>query len=1276
MTKRHISLLLILTMMFTPMLTAFAVTDTASAGNAIYVAPYGNDTNPGTIDKPLATLKAAVETVRASKSTDNPINEVILRGGDYYRTDNVALTAADSGTAENPIVYRAYEGETPRLLGSAIVDVTKAEKVTDSATLLRMHEDAIGKLIRVDLAAQGFTKSDICDTSMTYFEYSLVNGDNYNSIYIDGYEQDLAQWPNGRGNYTTWEKSVNNYCIKYREENPSRWVNAKYWWVSAYPNYDYVCTTTTPTALDPVAKTITLTSNSPLTFTNPYSKRWKAFNLLEELDVPGEFYIDRDEMMLYLYPPYTLKDARVTLGVVKPRLLSVINAQNIVFQGITFGETRHGAVTTSDIRNVDFINCTFKNINGTALSIGGSQKVKTYDGLASGYAASLVKVDGSYDVDIKGCVFDHIGISAIILQGGNIDTLTPSNNVVEDCYISRANLRYWQTNAIHVMGCGNTIRNNVFSNTRQQGIYILGNDTIVERNELYDCIREVGDAAAIYQGRTHLYRGTHIRQNFLHSIWPADPHITSGNIAIYQDDGQTGNFIYENIIVDAKRAYNSNHAGEIEFKNNTIVDCPSRWAFHDNPINEGDYPDKTFYGTVQETIDQIVNKELFFEHYPGLKEWADTHRNPKMKNFIEGNLIVGESTENVGTQDRKYATFKDNPLVSETTDFVDPENLDYRVKSGSALKAMAPGVLDDTFDINLIGMKNPLKFDDTTSAFRLLSPKSGSLISADDIQLRWQEPFGANEYKVVVAKDREFTNVVYEDTVRYAYADIGTLERSETYFWKVTAVNTSRQSKTSWEHDGAVFSFTTKLFDELDLRSFDDALMVAESEIANNIEGTTSGTFKVGSADKLRNYIEVTKTLITLPLGRYTQRALDARLNYIRNYYGNKDLVNKGYVDLSQYMLPGLWSNNPVIENGTVYAECPVNERHDSTNALTTGIGVTAPFAGSSIYCFDATFTPNEKGDWISFGISKSTADLQYQKNNNGYYVIVKPDLVELQRNDGSGPKIIDIKEGVTLLDRKKHSIRFGVINTSIGCNIIMVVDGEVWFSYADISQMAQTTGALSFTTSIRTAGAIGLFEKSEEIPSAESFNQLTVNMEYNNARAAALNVKNALDGISGVRLFKAGTKKAITEDGVYDISYAPTEMKDNSPMVPASLVARLFNSGDSVSGESATLNIRGTTLGFKNGSTAYTVNGASGNTKVTPYMKNGHLMVSLQDIADALGLQLMVDIFNDVILLTDTGSVNSANQAQQLKDSAAMLEKLSQFSTTQDVFYRDLKFN
>ena len=40
-----------------------------------------------------------------------------LRGGDYLRTAALELSAADSGTAEAPVVWRAWQDETVRLLG-------------------------------------------------------------------------------------------------------------------------------------------------------------------------------------------------------------------------------------------------------------------------------------------------------------------------------------------------------------------------------------------------------------------------------------------------------------------------------------------------------------------------------------------------------------------------------------------------------------------------------------------------------------------------------------------------------------------------------------------------------------------------------------------------------------------------------------------------------------------------------------------------------------------------------------------------------------------------------------------------------------------------------------------------------------------------------------------------------------------------------------------------------------------------------------------------------
>ncbi|MDH7603953.1 MAG: T9SS type A sorting domain-containing protein [Melioribacter sp.] len=83
----------------------------------IYIAPYGNDSNPGTIDKPLESLQKAQELV-------NPGDTVFIRGGLYkIRANQISKVVSNlfacvtyldkSGTEGNTIKYWAYPGETP-----------------------------------------------------------------------------------------------------------------------------------------------------------------------------------------------------------------------------------------------------------------------------------------------------------------------------------------------------------------------------------------------------------------------------------------------------------------------------------------------------------------------------------------------------------------------------------------------------------------------------------------------------------------------------------------------------------------------------------------------------------------------------------------------------------------------------------------------------------------------------------------------------------------------------------------------------------------------------------------------------------------------------------------------------------------------------------------------------------------------------------------------------------------------------------------------------------
>ncbi len=82
------------------------------AGGPYYVAPDGDDTNPGTEGEPWATLQHAAELLQ-------PGETVYVRGGLYHEAVEIAV----SGSAEGGfITFTAYPGEQPILDGSGLAD--------------------------------------------------------------------------------------------------------------------------------------------------------------------------------------------------------------------------------------------------------------------------------------------------------------------------------------------------------------------------------------------------------------------------------------------------------------------------------------------------------------------------------------------------------------------------------------------------------------------------------------------------------------------------------------------------------------------------------------------------------------------------------------------------------------------------------------------------------------------------------------------------------------------------------------------------------------------------------------------------------------------------------------------------------------------------------------------------------------------------------------------------------------------------------------------------
>jgi hypothetical protein len=93
------------------------------ADAVIVAASGGDDANPGTVDKPKATIQAAVLTARGTKS-----KTVLLRGGTHRERATVHITAADSG-----LTISSYNGEDAIVSGAVPID-TKWKRVPSTRT--------------------------------------------------------------------------------------------------------------------------------------------------------------------------------------------------------------------------------------------------------------------------------------------------------------------------------------------------------------------------------------------------------------------------------------------------------------------------------------------------------------------------------------------------------------------------------------------------------------------------------------------------------------------------------------------------------------------------------------------------------------------------------------------------------------------------------------------------------------------------------------------------------------------------------------------------------------------------------------------------------------------------------------------------------------------------------------------------------------------------------------------------------------------------------------
>ena len=856
---------------------------------AFYVAKDGDDANNGTADAPFATLERAKQAVREiDKSNLTKGISVYLREGEYVLEKSVSFDAQDSGTEQYPVTYQAYPGEKVRILGAKLLDSSCVSPVTDEAVLNRVLDPAAkAKIKQIDLGSLGIASiPEIEDYGFgVKTDYSPVE------IYFDGVALSQSRWPNDDFTRITSAKvngdnyREDSFTLGYLDEenHTAQWdADAlKDLYVSGFIGNDWAGVTHKLAEIDPDKKTVTSVGGT--SYTPSSNHKIYFFNLIEEIDMPGESYIDREKNIVYFYPYHDdLSDVEIAVADMAEPLLSLNGTKYISFEDLYLDTTRNNAINAQNVSNM------------------------VVDGCEIGHtAANAVTLNGT-DCTIQNCHIYDLGRGGITISGGDRVNLISSNHVIRNNRMHRGERVY--NSYVPLISVSNSVgvtieSNQLYDSKHQLVQFANSNDILFQYNEVYDAVNQAADMAAVYWGRNPSVLGIEIKYNYFHHI--GNSYGGYGQQAIFWDDGSYGPVVYGNIFYRATRTADqggstNNHCYPLKtyggqfsrIENNIIVDAPTafryshwndwyEWVYDKSESkNSGIWSRLTSAGfdsdiwkehykdTPWQYLNQYFSTELKNEIDPltgdALKQFIAEHKQPDVTNVFEGNVLakVDEVIQGGRVLDSNTYQIPDNEaessFVSYGTDF----------KLTDAALAKVKGTIPDFENIptEQIGLM-PVNKNGTTLLVGGSAPSvSEAKISGDDAVLQVNYDFddpdgdkeGFSEISWWISSDRdgEYTKIPGESDTELL---LNSAYEGKYIKCQVTPIDI-RMIDGEPVETMAVLAGSEVV--EPDKSELSAAIQEAESLLASAVVGTQPGNYYQTAVDRFRLAVDQAKMVL------------------------------------------------------------------------------------------------------------------------------------------------------------------------------------------------------------------------------------------------------------------------------------------------------------------------------------------------------------------------------------------------------------------------------
>ncbi|GAA3265500.1 ricin-type beta-trefoil lectin domain protein [Dactylosporangium vinaceum] len=530
-----------------------------------YVAPDGDDANPGTITAPLRTVQRARDVVRTANANMSGDIAVYLRGGTYPVSATVEFGPGDSGINGHRIVYAAYPGETPVLSGG--VPVTGWTQ--HSGNIWKAPLDRANKLRALYVnGKRAFMAAKTINSAGCYGTYTVTAGQ--------------APWAWESGSECDGSRySLSDFPAVARNQDDIE-IETATTWTTAIVSVRQVTTSS-----DGGGRVALYQQPGGAIAQGAYNGdaqaggSHKVMNAYEFLDSPGEFYFDKTSRVVYYYKASS--EDMTTASVVAPNNVATVlrvagtstsgHTRNITFSGLTvahsdwnlfnvagssfkqaqqgnLGNTAYarrnfhdyyyrnvdvapgiveisnadgirlernriehtgadGINMANDVQNTQLVGNATNDIAGSAVVVGHPQHVYIGDGTSSNHEKYSPQVEGlCKNIDISN---NYLYDSAVLFNGHSpisayfADTLSIQHNRIEKAPWSGITLGWGWWN---FDGSSGSVAPNRPTTTAR-------NNTI-SYNHIIDTVQRLSDTAPIYTLGSQ--PGTTISNNYLEGV--------------------------------------------------------------------------------------------------------------------------------------------------------------------------------------------------------------------------------------------------------------------------------------------------------------------------------------------------------------------------------------------------------------------------------------------------------------------------------------------------------------------------------------------------------------------------------------------------------------------------------------------------------------------------------------------------------------------------------------------------------------------------------------